>query len=45
MMAAILDYEDEDDILGGLEGAWGPEDLMEESHYYNSSGPSTFKFM
>lgn len=43
-MAAILDYEEEDDILGELEGAWVPEDLMEQSHH-SSSGLSTSKFI
>lgn len=43
-MAAILGPEEEGDILGELEGAWVPEDLMEETHR-TSSGLSTFKFI
>lgn len=43
-MTTILDPEEEGDILGELEGAWVPEDLMEESHH-TSSGLSNFKFI
>lgn len=44
MMAAILDHEEGDDILGELEGTWVPEDIMEQTHH-TSSCLSTSKFI
>ena len=42
-MATILDRKERDDILSEQEGAWVPEELMEQSHH-TSSGLSSPKF-